>query len=416
MRGKKMELVTSCRNVFLKIFQLIKSLFVISVSEQYKREFSIAVDRINVSRVKIFAITVMVLEGIMIVISFINNKDDLLKQPDIYYSGMYVLLFIVSIVCLLVFIKLGKSIPASGTLIQVIGIFFTCLLLYWCVGIALLDQLSYGQIIVYIVALISVAAVPLFPPLTILLIFSSAQALFIAFMPYFQQSTEILYGNYINSTSFLIIAWVISCIRYISYVEDFEHKKIIQEKSDELERVNKELEEANQKLEKLSQTDSLTGIFNRSVFDRTIRAEWDRCKRHHSPLSLIMVDIDIFKAYNDNYGHQAGDDCIRRVAQLLRACVKRSSDIVARYGGDEFAVILPHMNKDNALQFADQLRKKVLESAIPHPFSPVSPYLTISAGVQTLIPSDELSIEELIRTADQALYEAKEEYNKVVSI
>jgi diguanylate cyclase (GGDEF)-like protein len=90
--------------------------------------------------------------------------------------------------------------------------------------------------------------------------------------------------------------------------------------------------------------------------------------------------------------------------------------ITARYGGDEFAVILPHMNKDNALQFADQLRKKVLESAIPHPFSPVSPYLTISAGVQTLIPSDELSIEELIRTADQALYEAKEEYNKVVSI
>ncbi|CEO89910.1 GGDEF domain-containing protein, partial [Syntrophaceticus schinkii] len=193
-------------------------------------------------------------------------------------------------------------------------------------------------------------------------------------------------------------------------------KKIIQEKSDELERVNKELEEANQKLEKLSQTDSLTGIFNRSVFDRTIRAEWDRCKRHHSPLSLIMVDIDIFKAYNDNYGHQAGDDCIRWVAQSLRACVKRSSDIVARYGGDEFAVILPHVNRDTAVQFADQIRKKVLELAIPHPFSPVSPYLTISAGVQTLIPSDELSIEKLIRTADQALYEAKKEHNEVVGI
>jgi len=402
--------------LFLKIFQLIKSLFVVSVAEQYKREFVLTVNEINVRRVKVTAITFIILEGILIIISLVKNKSDFFKQPDVYYSGMYVLLFIASILYLLVFIKLGKNIPASGTLIQVIGISFTCLLLYWCVGIALLDQLSYGQIIVYIVALISIAAVPFFPPLTVLLIFFSAQALFIAFMPYFQQSTEILYGNYINSTAFLIIAWVISCIRYISYVEDFEHKKIIQEKSDELERVNKELEEANQKLEKLSQTDSLTGIFNRSVFDRTIRAEWDRCKRHHSPLSLIMVDIDIFKAYNDNYGHQAGDDCIRWVAQSLRACVKRSSDIVARYGGDEFAVILPHMNKDNALQFADQLRKKVLESAIPHPFSPVSPYLTISAGVQTLIPSDELSIEKLIRTADQALYEAKKEHNEVVGI
>ncbi len=402
--------------MFLKIFQLIKSLFVVSVAEQYKREFVLTVNEINVRRVKVTAITFIILEGILIIISLVKNKSDFFKQPDVYYSGMYVLLFIASILYLLVFIKLGKNIPASGTLIQVIGISFTCLLLYWCVGIALLDQLSYGQIIVYIVALISIAAVPFFPPLTVLLIFFSAQALFIAFMPYFQQSTEILYGNYINSTAFLIIAWVISCIRYISYVEDFEHKKIIQEKSDELERVNKELEEANQKLEKLSQTDSLTGIFNRSVFDRTIRAEWDRCKRHHSPLSLIMVDIDIFKAYNDNYGHQAGDDCIRWVAQSLRACVKRSSDIVARYGGDEFAVILPHVNRDTAVQFADQIRKKVLELAIPHPFSPVSPYLTISAGVQTLIPSDELSIEKLIRTADQALYEAKKEHNEVVGI
>jgi diguanylate cyclase (GGDEF)-like protein len=400
--------------LFLKIFQLIKSLFVVSVAEQYKREFVLTVNEINVRRVKVTAITFIILEGILIIISLVKNKSDFFKQPDVYYSGMYVLLFIASILYLLVFIKLGKNIPASGTLIQVIGISFTCLLLYWCVGIALLDQLSYGQIIVYIVALISIAAVPFFPPLTVLLIFFSAQALFIAFMPYFQQSTEILYGNYINSTAFLIIAWVISCIRYISYVEDFEHKKIIQEKSDELERVNKELEEANQKLEKLSQTDSLTGIFNRSVFDRTIRAEWDRCKRHHSPLSLIMVDIDIFKAYNDNYGHQAGDDCIRWVAQSLRACVKRSSDIVARYGGDEFAVILPHVNRDTAVQFADQIRKKVLELAIPHPFSPVSPYLTISAGVQTLIPSDELSIEKLIRTADQALYEAKKEHKPKV--
>ena len=127
------------------------------------------------------------------------------------------------------------------------GISFACLVLYWSAGISLLDQLSYGQIIVYVVALMSVAVIPLFPPLTLLLMFSSAQVLFVAFMPYFQQSSEMLYGNYVNSTSFLIISWVISRIRYTNYVGISNIKKIIKEKSDELERVNRELAEANRK-------------------------------------------------------------------------------------------------------------------------------------------------------------------------
>lgn len=201
---------------------------------------------------------------------------------------------------------------------------------------------------------------------------------------------------------------------YKKHVDDFNNRKIINGKSEELKRVNKELEEANQKLKKLSQTDSLTGIFNRFVFDTTVKAEWDRCKRHFIPLSLIMIDIDFFKAFNDNYGHQAGDDCLRQVSRTLSSCAERSSDIVARYGGEEFAVILTHMKKEGVLEFAEQLRKNVEQLAIPHMYSSISQHITISLGVYTVIPSDTSSIDEFIRTADKALYEAKKERNNIV--
>lgn len=408
-----MESRTGLSKIFLKIFHLIKSLFVVPVSDRYKSEFNLAVNKINVSRLKATAITFIVFETILIIISLINNQNE---YPDICYSGMYVLLFTAMVIYLLLFIKLGKNIAGYGSIIHITGIIFAGFILIWCAGISLLDQLFYGQIIVYITALLAIAVIPLFTPLTLLSIYVCGQVIFLAFLPYFQQSSEVIYGNFVNSTTFLIISWVISRMRYVNYVEDFEYKKIIREKNEELERVNKELEEANRILEKLSQTDSVTGIYNRFVFDRTMLTEWDRCRRHSIPLTLMMIDIDFFKSFNDNYGHQAGDDCIRDVARLLRASAQRSSDVVARYGGDEFAIILPHMEKEEAYQFAEQIRKRVLELAVPHEYSSVSPYLTISIGVHTLVPSDQSSIEEFIETADQALYEAKKSHNKVVCL
>jgi diguanylate cyclase (GGDEF)-like protein len=285
---------------------------------------------------------------------------------------------------------------------MVAAVSFISFILIWCAGISLLDQLSYGQIIVYVVAIISIAVTPLFKPVTLFTVYLTIHALFLAFMLYFQKSSEILFGNFLNSTTILIISWVISCMRYKNRVEDFNNRKIIQEKSDELKRVNKELE-------RLSQTDSLTGIFNRSVFDKTIKTEWDRCKRYFTPLSLIMIDIDFFKAFNDNYGHQAGDECIKQVAGLLSDCAKRSSDIVARYGGEEFAIKLPQIEKENALELAEKMRSRVEKLNILHAYSSISDYVTISLGVYTVTPSDKLSIEEFIRTADKALYDAKKD-------
>lgn len=387
--------------MFFKLLSLVRSFLLISVPDKYKKEFDISINKINISRAKVTSIAFIVLEIMQLVASFFVKNESFLKQP-VCYETMYVLMIVVMVVFLLIFLKLGNNISENGTSIMVVGVSFTSFILVWCAGISLLDQLSYGQIIVYTVAIISIAVTPFFKPITLLLIYSTIHTSFLVFMLHFQKSSEILFGNYINSTTFLIISWVISCMRYKNRVEDFNNEKIIQEKSEELEKLNRELE-------KLSQTDSLTGIFNRSMFDRTIKTEWDRCKRHFTALSLIMIDIDFFKAFNDNYGHQAGDNCIRRVAGVLSKCVKRSSDMVTRYGGEEFAIILPHIEKENALELAQKMRSEVEALNILHAYSSISEYVTISLGVYTVIPSDKLSIEEFIEATDKALYEAKKE-------
>lgn len=128
-----------------------------------------------------------------------------------------------------------------------------------------------------------------------------------------------------------------------------------------------------------------------------------------------MVDIDFFKEFNDNYGHQAGDCCIKQVADVLTVYAKCSSDKVARYGGDEFLALLPHTDKENALNLAEQMRKGVEEKTIPHLRSNISDHVTISLGINTIIPSDESSIDEFIGNTDKALYKAKERRNCSVS-
>ena len=156
--------------------------------------------------------------------------------------------------------------------------------------------------------------------------------------------------------------------------------------------------------------DMPTGIFNRSYFDEFLKREWGRSRRDGMYLSLIIVDIDCFKLFNDNYGHPAGDKCLRIVCEALSGVLTRSSDIVARYGGEEFAAILPQTNSRGAVQLAEKMRLRVKNMRIKHEFSPVAGVVTVSAGVATIPPisgSKVFSREELVNTADQALYEAK---------
>jgi diguanylate cyclase (GGDEF)-like protein len=167
------------------------------------------------------------------------------------------------------------------------------------------------------------------------------------------------------------------------------------------------LQGANLELQKQANLDSLTKIANRRRFDEYLTQEWARCAREQMPLSLILCDVDFFKPFNDNYGHQAGDICLAKVAGSMNIVVKRPADLLSRYGGEEFAVILPVTNSEGAAKVAEEIRTSIKQLQIPHAFSQISNYVTISLGVATVIPQNNLAAESLIATADKALYQAK---------
>jgi diguanylate cyclase (GGDEF)-like protein len=184
----------------------------------------------------------------------------------------------------------------------------------------------------------------------------------------------------------------------------------------ELLRVKKQLEQANQILQRLSSLDGLTGIANRRRFDEFLEQEWRRATRDATPLSLILIDIDFFKAYNDTYGHQIGDDCLKQVANMLSSKLNRSGDLVARYGGEEFVVLLPGTEVKGAAVIAKGLCAGVEALKIAHSNSQISDRVTISLGVASAIPELNSSPADLISAADQALYQAKQEGRNRVKI
>ncbi len=160
-------------------------------------------------------------------------------------------------------------------------------------------------------------------------------------------------------------------------------------------------------LKELSVTDELTGLHNRRFLNERLHNEWTRGIRSQQPLSLILLDIDFFKQYNDTYGHTAGDECLKSVASILQRSLMRSSDAATRYGGEEFCLLLPNTPLDGAFDVADRIRSSIKRLNIPHNTSEVSSTVTLSDGIASLIPSSHTKSSLLVTMADEALYEAK---------
>ena len=198
-------------------------------------------------------------------------------------------------------------------------------------------------------------------------------------------------------------------------------QETLETKNRELERINlqlqqeihsrsaaeNELAKINQKLQTLATVDSLTQLANRYHFENFLAQEWKRMRREKSSISIILCDIDYFKLYNDNFGHQAGDICLQKVAQGISSQIRRPADLVARYGGEEFVVVLPNTNSEGALKVANNIRQTVQALKLDHPYSQISDVVTISLGVSSTIPNSDQSTGELLTIADQALYKAK---------
>ncbi|NMG58254.1 diguanylate cyclase [Geitlerinema sp. P-1104] len=175
----------------------------------------------------------------------------------------------------------------------------------------------------------------------------------------------------------------------------------------QLELTNRQLEAANSRLEALANLDGLTQIANRRAFDEQLREQWQRGAQDRTYLSLLIADIDCFKPFNDTYGHQAGDDCLRRVARVISETICRPEDLVARYGGEEFVAVLPQTGREGALAVAQRTLEAVRRLQIPHETSQCGDRVTLSLGVASVIPDPQLTGDDLLKCADRALYLAK---------
>lgn len=196
--------------------------------------------------------------------------------------------------------------------------------------------------------------------------------------------------------------------RYVNSASGESGILIIYRDLTERKTIEHELETAVEKFDKLSSTDELTKIDNRRTFDQKLQHYWTTHRRDVKEISLLFCDVDCFKLYNDNYGHQQGDLVLEKVAQAMTGQVRRGTDIVARYGGEEFAIILPNTRKDGAQLVASQILQAVAELAIPHEYSSVKSTVTISIGIATMQPEKNTSAGVLIEKSDHALYQAKE--------
>lgn len=183
----------------------------------------------------------------------------------------------------------------------------------------------------------------------------------------------------------------------------FENNKMMQLLSES----NQQLKKANEKLETLILEDALTGIHNRRYFELKLETEWKRESRDKRILTLMVIDIDYFKLYNDNYGHAQGDECLKSLAQLLKSALNRPSDVFARIGGEEFVVLLTDVDVEGAMSVAKKMQSLLKLAELAHVTSPINDFLTISIGIAAVVPGDDTTALGLFKAADKALYSAK---------
>lgn len=248
------------------------------------------------------------------------------------------------------------------------------------------------------IAMFSSAAFLYIPlPRSILMYFLTSVILIA--LSWFYMLPSIALTNTINMTFLALLSIIMSRMVYVMHFQNYFKEKLIEQQKNDLIK-------ANNMLYAMSYIDPLTGIPNRRYFDEILKREWNRAAREQNQLALIMIDVDFFKKYNDHFGHQAGDNCLRLIAKAISKTVNRPGDIVARYGGEEFAVILPNTNTSGARQIAENIFRAVKNLKIRHPSSPYN-FLTVSLGFSSRKPQNEKKETTLLSAADIALYQAK---------
>ena len=292
-------------------------------------------------------------------------------------------------------------------------IIYLTLIMVWGSIISLMDQKLYGQLMVFMVNMMICSNIYYLDAKRMSIPYLTSTGLLAIGLPFFQNSSNILIGHYVNLAVFVAISWTTSRIIYRNYCDSYINKALMNQSNILLEKemkenaiINKKLELANEQLKNLALLDELTGLPNRRSFREFVEKMF-QYNTTDLTVSVIMIDVDNFKQYNDLYGHEKGDSALIAVAKQLNDLPENTDQIAVRWGGEEFIFAAFNKGQEDIAEIANAIRLKIMELKIPNQNSPSNSNLTISLGTCTAIISSAGDIRKIIDTADQAMYLAK---------
>jgi len=367
----------------------------------------------NIHRGKLLAVVIIGFETIFLLIDIlasyfeINNKFSYSA-----YLAMYSFMIFFNLLYLFLIHRYSQN-KISPRAINPCSVLYLTLIMAWGSIISLMDQELYGHLMSFMVNMIACSIIYILDVKMMSIPYLVSTLILVIGLPFFQSSSNILIGHYINLIVFTVISWTASRISYHNYCDNYVIKALLQQKMKENEIINRELIAANAQLKKLALIDELTGLPNRRSFrefvDKMMQNDTD------SIVSIIMIDIDNFKQYNDYYGHDKGDWALKAVATQINALLENTDQIAVRWGGEEFIYIAFNKGHEAIIEVADSIKSKILDLKIPNQGSSTSPYLTISLGTSTGTIASPKNISRIINMADQALYLAKSNGKNCVS-
>jgi len=396
----------------------IPKFFKDNIEESEKENFKKTLITDNIKKGRILAIIMTGFEVIFLLTGIITA---ILKVDSRFHFNEYLVMYTIFILIngfYLLYIKKFGSLTDISTAqlkrLEIVMLVYMTLIMSWGSVISLMDQKIYGQLIVFMINMIICSVLYFFDRNKMIFPYIISTAILFVGLPFFQSSKDILVGHYFNVSVFIFISWNASRIVYVFYCNDFMSRALLQKSKAIIEKeivenidINNKLAIANQQLKKLALIDELTGIPNRRSFRNFIDIAFESYVKPDSVLSFLIIDVDFFKQYNDNYGHENGDKLIAIVANQVNSFLRNSKEFFVRWGGDEFVYVIFDTNEEDVSNLSEIIRQKVLALKIHNEVSIPNRYISVSIGTCTIKINGKEDVSKGIELADKALYIAK---------
>lgn len=379
------------------------------IPDEHRAPFELEIYKANLLSAKVTALVFLLSNLALTVIYNFGSKDN-----GFLFEMIFIVLFIITSSYYIAIDRLSRNIERHLRAIKVISYIFAEIVLTSAAAFSACNQSNAVYAIPYMALIFILSFCFYCESVKLFVTYCISQSAYILLSFMVNGANDLFFSSTILICMFVTVSYLLSRLIYRGKYIEYSTKIIIQEKNEQLSRLNAELMESNRLLKALSNTDSLTGLNNRRHMNEILQREWERCREGKNPLSLLMIDIDNFKALNDLFGHHVGDDCLQQIAALMKQILDSTDAVIARYGGEEFMVALPCTDETCAFNTAEQLRAGVEKHMFVWRGHGSEILITISVGVASVVPNDDYGITDLIYSADKSMYKAKKSKNQTV--